>query len=355
MSYVLALLEPQQIEVHHLDSRGRSSRPILSFGPLLRACAALVAAKALRRVDVAHINMSYRGSTIRKGVVAWTCRTLRIPVVLHLHTCEYVEFYRGLPSALQRAARTTFLKADHVVVLGHVWESFVVEQLRVPPQRVTVLYNAAPGPAEIGLRQPRTVREGIRLLFVGQLGARKGVTDLLMALSRVGADSGDWSLTMAGNGDIEKAKALARELDIVHRITFTGWLDSPEVRDLLASSDVLILPSYAEGLPMAIVEAFAFEVAVIASSVGAIPEIVIDRKSGLLVSPGDVDALEQAVRELCADDQLRESLARAGRSTWESHLEIGQYTERIIEIWRATAAGMYSRRSTVDPESEDQT
>jgi glycosyltransferase involved in cell wall biosynthesis len=160
---------------------------------------------------------------------------------------------------------------------------------------------------------------------------------------------------MAGDGEIEKAKTLARELGILHRITFTGWLDSPGVHDLLESSDVLILPSYAEGLPMAIVEAFAFEVAVIASSVGAIPEIVVDHKSGLLVSPGDVDALEQAIRDLCADDQLRESLARAGRSTWESRLEIGQYTERITEIWRATAAGVNSRRLTVEPKSEDQT
>jgi glycosyltransferase involved in cell wall biosynthesis len=355
MSYVLARLEPQQIEVHHIDSRGRSSRPILSLGPLLRACAALVAAKARRKVDVVHINMSYRGSTIRKGVVAWTCRTLGIPVVLHLHTCEYEEFYRRLPSTLQRAARATFLRADHVVVLGRVWESFVVDELRVPRQRVTVLYNAAPGPVEIELRQSQSVREGIRLLFVGRLGARKGVPELLTALSRMEADSGDWSLTMAGDGDIEKAKTLARELGILHRITFTGWLDSSGVHDLLESSDVLILPSHAEGLPMAIVEAFAFEVAVIASSVGAIPEIVVDRKSGLLVSPGDVDALEQAIRDLCADDQLRESLARAGRSTWESQLEIGQYTERIIEIWRATAAGTNSRGLTADPESEDQT
>ena len=355
MSYVLALLEPQKIQVHHIDSRGRSSRPILSIGPLLRACAALVADKARGNVDVVHINMSYRGSTIRKGVVAWTCRALRIPVVLHLHTCEYEEFYRRLPSPLQRAARATFLRADHVVVLGRVWESFVVDELRVPRRRVTVLYNASPGPADIGFRKSRATREGIRLLFVGRLGARKGVADLLTALSRVGADSGDWVLTLAGDGDIEKAKDLARELGIFHRITFTGWLDSPGVHDLLKSSHVLILPSYAEGMPMAIVEAFAFGVAVIASSVGAIPELVVDRKSGLLVSPGDIDALEQAIRDLCTDDELRESLARSGRGTWESRLEIGQYTERIIEIWRETAAGTKSRRSIADPESKDQT
>lgn len=350
MSYVLALLEPQQIEVHHIDSRGRSSRPILSLGPLLRVCAALVVAKARRNVDVVHINMSYRGSTIRKSVVAWTCRNLRIPVVLHLHTCEYEEFYGRLPPSLQRAARATFLRADHVVVLGRVWESFVVDVLRVPRQRVTVLYNAAPGPVETGIRRSRSVRDGIRLLFVGQLGGRKGVPELLTALSRVENALGDWSLTMAGDGDIEGMKTLARELGILDRIAFKGWLDSRGVHDLLRSSDVLILPSYAEGLPMAIVEAFAYGVAVIASSVGAIPEIVVDRESGLLVSPGDVNALEQAIRDLCADDQLRESLALAGRGTWERQLEIKQYAERITEIWRATAAGVNSRRLTVGPE-----
>jgi glycosyltransferase involved in cell wall biosynthesis len=156
---------------------------------------------------------------------------------------------------------------------------------------------------------------------------------------------------MAGNGDIEAAKTQARDLGILHRIAFTGWLDSSAVHDLLESSDVLILPSHAEGLPMAIIEAFAFGVAVIASSVGAIPEIVIDRNNGLLVSPGDVDALERAIRDLCTDDALRENLADAGRKTWMNHLEIERYTERITEIWRKTAARMNSK--TIDHESED--
>jgi glycosyltransferase involved in cell wall biosynthesis len=168
------------------------------------------------------------------------------------------------------------------------------------------------------------------------------VAELLTALSRIESDSADWSLTLAGDGDLEKAKTLARNLGIFDRITCTGWLDSPGVHALLESSDVLILPSHAEGLPMAIVEAFAYGVPVIASSVGAIPEIVVDRKSGLLISPGDVDALERAIRDLCADDQLRDSLALGGRSMWESYLEIGQYTERITTIWRSTAAGTNS-------------
>jgi glycosyltransferase involved in cell wall biosynthesis len=332
MSYVLAGLDHEQITVRHVDSRGRSARPVLSLVPLVRAVVTLVALKASGRVDVVHVNMSYRGSTLRKGVVARVCRSLRIPTILHLHTCEFEEFYGRLPSFLQGAVRATFQRADHVVVLGHVWESFVVDQLRVPSGRVTVLYNAAPGPSQLAPRDAESAREDVRLLFLGQLGARKGVPELLCALARLRDLPVHWSITMAGDGD-GGARALASELGILERITFAGWLDSVQVHDLLKSSDILILPSHAEGLPMAIIEAFALGVAVIASSVGAIPEIVMDRETGLLVPAGDLDALEEAIKTLCLDTVLRDTVARTGRKTWESSFEIGSYTERLTDIW----------------------
>jgi glycosyltransferase involved in cell wall biosynthesis len=333
MSYVLERLDPEQIAVHHLDTRGRSAYPLLSLLPLLRATASLVVLKLRGRVDVVHVNMSYRGSTLRKGVITQVCRSMRIPMVLHLHTCEYEDFHRKLPPILQSAVRTMFQRADHVVVLGHVWESFVVDVLRVSRQRVTVLYNAAPGPSEIPRRNPESALKPVRLLFLGQLGTRKGVPELLTALSRLRGLSPSWSITMAGDGDIEQAKALASELGILDRITFTGWLDSADVHDLLESSDILILPSHAEGLPMAIVEAFAYGAPVIASSVGAIPEIVVDRETGLLVGAGDVKALQEAIAALCLDAGLRRDLARAARELWESGLEITSYTERLTRIW----------------------
>ena len=290
MSYVLARLDHQRIVVRHLDSRGRSSRPILSLLPLVRALVTLVVLKARHQVDLVHINMSYRGSTIRKGTVAWFCRVMRIPIVLHLHTCEYHEFYQKLPPALQRSVRNIFQQAEHVITLGHIWEAFVIEELGVPQHRVSVLYNAAPGPHELQLRHTRPNPEHVRLLFLGQLGDRKGVPELLLALSRMQLTV-PWSITMAGDGDRGWAGRLALESGILDRVTFTGWLDSAQVHDLLDASDLLILPSHAEGLPMAIIEAFAHGLAVISSPVGAIPEIVIDGESGLLVSANDVDAL----------------------------------------------------------------
>ncbi len=333
MSYVLARLDDHEIAVRHVDPRGRSSRPILSVFPLLRATVTMIVLKGIRRVDVVHINMSYRGSTIRKGIIVWLCDFMRIPIVLHLHTCEYQEFYQRLPHIIQGCVRGVFQRADHILVLGRVWEAFLVEELGISKRNISVLYNAAPGPAQLPSRHSRRDRKHIRLLFLGQLGARKGVPELLQALSLIPPLSVTWTITMAGDGDIGWARKLAREYGILDSVTFTGWLDPAQVRDTLESSDVLILPSHAEGFPMAIVEAFAHGVAVISSPVGSIPEIVADKENGLLVSASDVDALEGAIESMCVDGELRETLALAGRSTWESRLAIANYTTRITQYW----------------------
>ena len=346
MSYVLARLDYHQIAVRHVDPRGRSSRPILSVFPLLRAAVTVIVLKGMRRVDLVHINMSYRGSTIRKGIIVWMCKLMRIPIVLHLHTCEYQEFYQRLPRIIQECVRGIFQRADHILVLGHVWEAFLVDELGISKRNISILYNAAPGPALLVSRYSGLDREHIRLVFLGQLGARKGVPELLQALSLIPPLPVTWTITMAGDGDIDWARKSAREFGILDRVTFTGWLDSVQVRDTLESSDVLILPSHAEGFPMSIVEAFAYGVAVISSPVGSIPEIVVDGENGLLVSAGDVDALERAIESLCVDGEFREKLALAGHSTWESRLAIANYTTRITQYWVEIAG---RRRHSLQP------
>jgi len=333
MSYLLAHLDSQQVAVRHIDSRGRSSRPILTFFPMLRASLTLIALKASHRVDLVHINIAHRGSTVRKGAIAWLCYLIKIPTVLHLHSFEYGDFFRSLPPLFQRVIRKMFQRADQIIVLGRIWESFLNEELGVSMQKVSILYNAAPGPPELVSRHSGLNRETVRLLFVGQLGARKGVPELLQALSRIPRPSFAWSITMAGDGDVGGARQSALELGILDRVTFTGWLDSAQIRGLLESSDILILPSHAEGFPMAIVEAFAYGVAVISSPVGAIAEIVLNNENGLLVSVGDVNALEQAIEALCLDVQFRERLGLAGRRAWENHLNIETYADRLVEIW----------------------
>jgi glycosyltransferase involved in cell wall biosynthesis len=147
--------------------------------------------------------------------------------------------------------------------------------------------------------------------FVGRLSPEKGLRHLLQAASRIFPKWLDATLVLVGDGpERESLQKLAGELGISHRIHFTGQrFDTPE---MYASFDVLVLPSLTEGLPLTLLEALASRRAVVASSVGAVPNIVAHETTGLLVTPGDVEGLASSIERLLRDSALRKLLGEQG-------------------------------------------
>lgn len=332
MSYVLADVPREDVAVRLLDPRGHNRRPILSIFPLARAWAVFVLLALTRRVDLAHINVSSHGSSIRKSVMSWTCRLLGVPVVLHLHASEYQRFFAKLPQPAKALLRRTFAGADTVIVLGEHYREYVCRELEVPAGNVTVLLNGCPGPATPPSIQARE-RGPLRIAFLGRLGARKGVPDALTALADPRLRGEQWHASFAGDGDVERYRRQAHGLGIGDRVSFRGWMDTEQATRLLRESHLLLLPSHAEGLPMSVIEAFAHGVPVLSTPVGSIPDIVRDEVNGLLVAPGDTDGLAQALLSLLADEPLRLRLARNARRTWEERLSIASYTRELLGCW----------------------
>ncbi|BAL79461.1 glycosyl transferase [Bradyrhizobium cosmicum] len=132
------------------------------------------------------------------------------------------------------------------------------------------------------------------------------------------------------------------QLGIADRVKVPGWLDAEATKRVLRGSDVFVLPSFAENLPMSILEAFAYGLAVVATPVGAVADVIIDGTNGLLVPTGDVDALASALRRLIVDHRLRVALGVAAKADHASKYEIGVYVPRLIEIWRSAAAPLHS-------------
>lgn len=335
MSYVLALLPLTEAKIHVLDPRGRSQRPILSVFPLVRAWVTLVALGLARRVDVAHINMSSHGSSVRKPIMLWTCRMLRIPVILHLHASEYPEFFSTLPSLAKRFLRRTFAAADVVLVLGSHYREYVCNELAVPACKVKVLLNGSPGPDCAPMRTRRS--EPLKILFLGRLGERKGVPELLAALADRRLTAVQWLATLAGDGDVAHYRAQASALGLGERVRFPGWVSTPQANRLLLESDVLVLPSRAEGLPMSVIEAFAYGVPVVSTAVGAIGDVVEHGVNGLLIPVGDSTPLANALLMLLDDDSLRRRLACNARRTWENELDIASYAQKLTSYWQTTS------------------
>ncbi len=155
-----------------------------------------------------------------------------------------------------------------------------------------------------------------RILTVGRLDRMKGNAVLLRALARLVRAGTDAELVVVGDGPERHAlEQLARELEVESRTTWTGTVGQDEIRRYYADADVFCLPSFAEGIPIVLMEAMATGLPVVANMITAIPELVDDGVSGILVRPGREDLLAEALGRLAADPDLRLRLGRAARQT----------------------------------------
>lgn len=279
------------------------------------------------KLDVLHINLSSHGSARRKAIVARWARWLKVPYVVHLHGSRFQSFFDAADPGTQAAVRQLFSQAARVIVLGSVWRAFVADRMPDASSRVTVLANASQA-----LSRSLERRDGARILFLGQVGKRKGVPDLIQALAHLKCVPG-WRATIAGDGDVTAAREQAQALNLSSQVTFPGWVGPEEARALLVSSDILVLPSFDENLPMSVIEGMSAGLAVVATPVGAVEDIVRNGETGLLVSPGNSDELADALRRLVTEERLRRELGAAAQDFHRRHLEISAYVQRLAKIW----------------------
>lgn len=318
----------------------------------LWAVVRLLLGLALGRVALVHVNMSERLSVWRKGAIVYLAKAFGVPVVLHLHGADFADYCRSRPPAGLAAIRRMMFKVDAVIVVGSFWRDFVFEDLGLDPARVFLLANAVPGPAVLPERPPSST---CRILFLGVVCERKGVPTLLDALADPRLADLDWSVTFAGNGEVETYSAVAARLGLAGRTEFLGWVDEAAAHDLLGQADVLVLPSRNEGLPIAILEALARGVAVVSTPVGAIADAVRPGETGLLVPVGDAPALAEALRSLVADPDLCRRLGAGGREAFLRLYEIGAYNAQLEALYgrllRGQAASADETRQDVAVDS----
>ena len=144
---------------------------------------------------------------------------------------------------------------------------------------------------------------------LGRLGERKGTYDLIKAIEQVREQIPDIKCYLAGDGDIDRCKQIVEEKNLKSNILIVGWADFDKKLELLKRSSVLVLPSYNEGLPMAILEGMACGKAIISTTVGAIPEVVKE-ENGILIEPGDIKKLSEALIGYCMNQETVEKIGK---------------------------------------------
>lgn len=317
-------------DVTVIDPRGHKSilhTPHQTIRALLQLHAA-----AKRGANVLHLQVSERSSFLRKGILAMMARQLGMTVILHHHGAELIPFYLNTTKAMKNFVRYIVGLADANIVLGNIWERFLIDRMGASKQKVFVLRNGVPDLAAVVSRNPPHGGR-LRLLSLAQLCERKGTGDILYAVSALKHRGLDVEAVLAGGGEIDKYKTLACERDISDRIFFTGWLDRVGVEKQLSIADIFILPSDNEGLPMAIIEALSLKLPVITTPVGAIPELLKDERDCRMIPPHDPLALANAIATLAADRRLMAVLGEAGRKVYDADLTIGIFLERLWAVY----------------------
>jgi glycosyltransferase involved in cell wall biosynthesis len=274
---------------------------------LLGGLARFVWLLATRRVGLVHCHAAMRGSFWRKGIFSSIARLFGKPVILHLHGSEMTAFYHGLPPWARSLVRRHLEKATCVIALSESWRDFI--RSIAPAANVVVVPNYVKLPPVPDI----AARNAGEILFLGLVGDRKGVFDLIPAFAAVHRDHPSARLIIGGNGEIERAKLCALENGVSDAVELVGWTDGPAKAALLARAGMFVLPSHNEGLPMSVLEAMSNGLPVISTRIGGIPELITDGVDGILIESGDVDGLAAALADLLSNAALRDRLGIAAR------------------------------------------
>ena len=209
-----------------------------------------------------------------------------------------------------------------------------------PPEHLDRLHIVHCGIDPARLRPVRHEGEGTRLLFVARLAHLKGLGDLLDAMVQVVDQHPATQLTVVGDGpDRDRFETLTRRLGLEKSVTFTGYRSQAEVADHLAETDVFVLPSYAEGVPVTLMEAMGSGLPVVATQVGGVGELVVDGENGFITRPGDVDQLATRLVELVADPQRRQAFGERGRARVLAEFDNDVEARRLAALFEAAAQG----------------
>lgn len=258
------------------------------------------------RPDLIHIHFSYRAGFYRESLFMMIASLFRQRLVIHSHAPDFEGFY-GVQSPLLKAyIRFVLRQADRLLVLSNAHRSYF-ERL-ILSSSVQVLYNAVPIPPETAHNQNKPM-----ILLLGELGKRKGVYDLIKIVPQLRLDFPDIQICLGGDGDIEQLAEIIADNQWQEFVHLLGWVKDDEKAHAYQIASIFVLPSYAEGVSMAVLEAMAYGLAVITTPVGGMLEVLTHNVTGVLIQVGDTEALAQEISRLLKDDRLRQQMGDRAR------------------------------------------
>ena len=292
---------------------------------------------------IVHIHTCSGASCFRSLADALVARLCGCRVILHIHGAYFDRFFEKLDPLRAAIVRRGLAAADRVIALSQEWKG---KLRRISPKaKVHVVENAVDVPRTCTDRSEAGRRATGRLtqfLLMARMDEWKGIDDLLEACQSLRTTGSKFHVTLAGPpGTAGDENSLPRKIEsggLQESVTYVGPVFGAEKMALLRDADVYVQPSHHEGMPMSILEAMAEGLPVVATRVGAIPEIIKDRVHGWLTPPHHPGALASAMKSAITSDALRRSMGTAAYRLARTRFSLGRFHQSLLHLYRNLCA-----------------
>lgn len=273
-----------------------------------------------KNIKIIHIHTASYNSFFRDSIYFLIAKKLKKTVILHLHGGKFETFYNKHPKYCSYICG----KADCIIAVSNYFGN-IFKKLNLN-KNIQVIYNSADEILNSRISK-ETKREQLNITFLGAIEKNKGIFDIIECLNRnyTYFKTKKTHIHICGVGNSKELTNMIEKYNLLNLITYHGWVNKENKNLLLANTDIYLQPSYFESLGIAIIEAMNYSIPIIASDTGGIPELVEHNNNGLLIEPGNINELFNALKKLIEDSELRTSMGK--KAYIKSHL----FTTEIME------------------------
>lgn len=276
-------------------------------------------------VDILHLHISERGSFFRKALIINLGLAFGKKIILHHHGAEFLQFYERSQSGLKAYIKKIIKSVDMNLVLSDLLKREYDKCFH--SKNIIVLYNAVEVDKEIKYNKKAKC-----ITFFGRFGRRKGVYDLLDTIKILDTQlPQNIKFNLCGDGEINEVRKRIEILKIKHRIEDFGWTNDKD--SVFQKTQIIVLPSYNEGLPMSILESMAYGIPCIASAVASIPEVIHNNENGLLIEPGNKKMLQNAICDLNNNYEKRVKMSEAAYRTIKRRFLLESHISKLESMY----------------------
>lgn len=295
---------------------------------------------------IVHIHTCSGFSFLRSAMDMLIARRHDCPVVLHIHGAKFDAFYEAQPAYRRAMIRRCLTHADRVIALSDGWS----QKLRsmAPGARLSVIENAVDCPPPV--IKPR--RAGpLRFILLARMDTWKGIDDLLSACATLATRTVDFELVLAGPagtaGDAITLPEKINAMGLGQCVRYVGPVHGREKDTLLREADAYVLSSWNEGLPISLLEAIAYGLPIVATRVGAVPEVIVEGREGLLVPARQQKELAQAMRSMIDNPARRANMSASARRLAQQRFSTDRLRSDLLRLY--DSLGCTDSTTSTDP------